>query len=216
MTRGAPQRKSLAEQAYERLERGLVTLELAPGATLQEKDLAELTGLGRTPVREAVQRLAAQGLLRVMPRKGLMVAPVLRSEMFQIVEVRRVLERLMVVKAAERASADQRQALRALAVHLQGASGDLDAFFRIDHRLDELLEAACGNRHLVGSLSPMHAHCRRLWYMNRDRLDLEAAVGMHASLAAAVAEGDGAGAVRALNGIIGVLEGLIAELDNLS
>jgi DNA-binding GntR family transcriptional regulator len=210
------ERSSLAEQAYNRLENQLVTLELAPGSALLEKDLAERTGLGRTPVREAVQRLAAQGLLQVLPRKGLVVAPVLRSDLAQIVEVRRVLERLMVVKAAERASADQRQALKALAAHLDNIAGDLDAFFRIDRRLDEILATACGNQHLVGSLAPMHSHCRRLWYMNRGRLDLETAVGMHARLAEAVAEGDGAGAVRALNGIIGVLEDLISELDSLS
>jgi len=214
-TKKAPKR-SLAEEAQVQLERLLVTLQLEPGAVVQERTLAETTGLGRTPVREAIQRLAGEGLLKVMPRKGLLVTPVLRSELAQIVEVRRVLERLLVVKAAERASLDQRQALQALAVHLDGVAGDLDAFLRLDRRLDELLAAACGNSHLVRTLAPMHAHCRRLWYLNRHRLDLGAATEMHAALARAVAAGDGAGAARALNGIIAVLEALVAELDSLS
>lgn len=208
--------RSLADQAFERLEARLVRLDLEPGQAVQEKALAELVGLGRTPVREAVQRLAAGGLLRVLPRKGLVVTPVLRSELAQVVELRRVLERLLVVKAAERASADQRQALRALAAHLGRVDADLGAFFRIDRRLDQLLAAACGNRYLVDALGPLHSHCRRLWYAHRERLDLAGATAQHASLALAVADGDGAGAVRALNGIIAVVEGLIAGLDSLS
>lgn len=212
----ATARTSLADQAFERLEHLLVTLALSPGSMVQEKALAEQVALGRTPVREAVQRLADQGLLQVMPRKGLLVAPVRRSDLAQIVEVRRVLERLMVVKAVERASPDQRQALRALAVHLDHLGDDLDAFFRIDRRLDELLASACGNRHLAGALAPLHCHSRRLWYMNRENLDLEAAIRAHAVMSRAIAEGDGAGAIRALNGIIAVLEQLIAKLDQLS
>ena len=99
--RGQP--GSLAEQAYRLLEAKLVTLELAPGALVAEKDLVDRVGIGRTPVREAIQRLSAEGLLQVLPRKGLVVTPLLRSDLLQIIEVRRVLERLMVVKAAERA-----------------------------------------------------------------------------------------------------------------
>lgn len=207
--------RSQAEQAFERLESLLVTLALPPGAPVLEKELVERVGLGRTPVREAVQRLAAQGLIQVLPRRGMFVAPVLRSELSQVVEVRRVLERLMVVKAAERASPDQRQALRALAVHLEHLGEDLEAFFRIDHRLDQLLVSACGNRHLANALAPLHSHCRRLWYLNRERLRLGDAVRFHASLARAVAEGDSAGAARSLNGIISVLEDGVAALDTL-
>lgn len=208
--------RSLAEQAYLRLEEQLVTLALAPGAALQEKLLADALGLGRTPVREAIQRLAGEGLLRIMPRKGVLVSPVLRSELSQIVEVRRVLERLLVVKAAERATPDQRKALQALSSHLGAVADDLAAFFRLDRRLDELLASACGNVYLVRTLAPMHAHCRRLWYMHRERLDLNAAAGLHATLARNVAEGDGAGAARALNGIIAVVEQLVLTLDSLA
>lgn len=210
------QRPSLAQEAYAVLEEMLVTLKLPPGAPVQEKELAAVAGIGRTPVREAVQKLASEGLLQVIPRKGLIVTPVLRSDLAQIVEARRVLERLMVVKAGERATPDQRQALDALAGHLEQVSGDLEGFFRLDHRLDELLEAACSNRHLVRALAPMHSHCRRLWYLNREQLDLESAARMHAGLARAVSCGDGAGAVRALNGIIAVLEQLVSGLDSIS
>jgi DNA-binding GntR family transcriptional regulator len=207
---------SLAEQAYRLLEEQLVTLKLAPGELIAEKDLMDKAGIGRTPVREAIQKLSAEGLLQVLPRKGLMVTPLRRSDLTRIIEARRVLERLMVVKAAERASPDQRQALRILAMHLEAADNDLEVFFRLDQRLDELLEAACDNRFLVKALTAMHSQCRRLWYLHRKRLNLPLSAQLHGGLARAVADGDGAGAIRALDEIITILEGLVNGLDVLS
>ena len=207
---------SMAEQAYRLLEEQLVTLKIPPGELVAERDLMERAGIGRTPVREAIQRLSSEGLLQVLPRKGLMVTPLRRSDLLQIVEARRVLERLMVVKAAERATPDQRQALRILATHMNTAGDDLEGFFRFDQRLDELLEAACHNRYLVNALVAMHSQCRRLWYMHRHRLDLLLSARLHSGLALAVADGDGAGAIRALDEIISILEKLVNGLDVLS
>jgi DNA-binding GntR family transcriptional regulator len=204
---------SQAEQAFNVLETDLVTLELAPGEALREQQLVERVGFGRTPVREAVQRLSNLGLLRVLPRKGLVVTPVKRDELARIVEVRRVLERLLVVKAAERATHDQRRALRGLAVHLDGLSKDLARFMRLDRHLDQLLLTACVNDYLEKALAPLHAHCRRLWYMNLPHVDLSSAATFHAALARSVADGDGAGAIRALNGIMNILETLVDDLD---
>jgi DNA-binding GntR family transcriptional regulator len=145
-----------------------------------------------------------------------MVTPLRRSDLTRIIEARRVLERLMVVKAAERASPDQRQALRILAMHLEAADNDLEVFFRLDQRLDELLEVACDNRFLVKALTAMHSQCRRLWYLHRKRLNLPLSAQLHGGLARAVADGDGAGAIRALDEIITILEGLVNGLDVLS
>jgi DNA-binding GntR family transcriptional regulator len=218
-TMGEPERvpvRSLAERAYLDLEEMLVTLQFKPGQLLQEKDLAEAVGIGRTPVREAVQKLSSCGLLRILPRKGLMVAPALRSELSQIIEARRVLERLLVVKACERADADQRAALDLLATHIEQSNEDLSSFLRLDRRLDELLESACGNQYLVQALSPMHSHCRRLWYLNHQSLDLSDSASLHAGLARSVAQSDGSGAIRSLNGIISVLEEQVGSLDAIS
>ena len=207
---------SMAETAYRLLEEQLVTLKFPPGEMIAEKDLIDKAGIGRTPVREAIQKLSAEGMLQVLPRKGLMVTPLRRSDLLQIVEARRVLERLMVVKAAERATPDQRQALRVLAAHMDTAGNDLEGFFRLDHRLDELLEAACNNRYLVNALAAMHSQCRRLWYLYRHRLNLPLSAQLHGGLARAVADGDGAGAIRALDEIIAILENLVNGLDVLS
>jgi len=208
--------ETLADQAYRFLEEELVTLKLAPGELIVERDLVDRSRIGRTPVREAIQKLSAEGILQVLPRKGLMVSPLRRSDLLQIVEARRVLERLMVVKAAERATADQRQALKILAAHLDAASSDLEVFFRLDRRLDELLEASCSNTYLVKALAAMHSQCRRLWYLHRKNLNLSRSAQLHAGLARAVADADGAGAIRALDEIITILEKLVNGLDVLS
>ena len=207
---------SLAEQAYRVLEEQLVTLKLAPGELVSEKDLMDMAGIGRTPVREAIQRLSVEGLLQVLPRKGLMVTPLRRSDLSQIIEARRVLERLLVVKAAERATHDQRAALEILASHIEAADKDLEVFFRLDQHLNELLESACRNRFLVNALTAMHSQCRRLWYLHRGRMNLPRSAQLHGGLARAVAGGDGAGAIRALDEIIAILEALVDGLDVLS
>ena len=207
---------SLAEQAYRVLEEQLVTLRLAPGELVSEKDLMDKAAIGRTPVREAIQRLSAEGLLQILPRKGLMVTPLRRSDLVRIFEARRVLERLMAVKAAERATPEQRLALKFLSNNLLAAANDLELFFQLDQQLNELLESACDNRFLVNALTVMHSQCRRLWYMHRKSLDLPLSARLHSGLALAVANADAAGAIRALDEIISILEGLVHELDVLS
>jgi DNA-binding GntR family transcriptional regulator len=103
-----------------------------------------------------------------------------------------------------------------LAAHLDTAGDDLDVFFRLDQRLDELLEAACNNRYLVQALTAMHSQCRRLWYLHRNDLNLPRSAQLHGGLARAVANQNGAGAIRALDEIITILETLVNGLDVLS
>jgi DNA-binding GntR family transcriptional regulator len=186
----------------------LVTLALKPGEAVREKHLADAVGLGRTPVREAVQRLAGMGLLRVMPRKGLQVAQVQHDELQQVIEARRVLERLLVVKACERADAAQRIAFERLSAQLQPAPArlQLDEFYRLDEQLNQLLGEAVNNPYLLDALAPLQVHCRRFWSLRFKPQHLPGASARHAALAAAVADADSAGAVRAVNGIIGDLE----------
>jgi len=212
----SPDDDSLAAQAYRLLEEMLVTLRIAPGELLAEKDLVDRAGIGRTPVREAIQRLSSEGMLTVLPRKGLMVTPLRRSDLAQIVEARRVMERLLVVKAAERATDDQRRALRDLASQIEAADHDLAAYFQLDRQLNELLEAASQNRYLVKALAAMQSQCRRLWYLHRERLNLPRAAMLHGGLARAVAERDVTGAIRALDEIIATLEDLVNGLDVLN
>lgn len=207
---------SLADKAYQLLLEHIVTLRLGPGRLVVERDLVELAGIGRTPVREAIQRLAAVGLLQVLPRKGLMVTLLSRSGLVMMLEARKVLERLMVVKAAERATPDQQQALQTLATHIEAHGDNLQGFLRLNAQLDELLGLASKNSYLVGALAPVHAQCDRLWYMFRDEVDPSRVTYLHAAVASTVAAGYSAGAIRANDEIIATLENLVNRLDVMS
>jgi DNA-binding transcriptional regulator YhcF (GntR family) len=99
---GLPQ--TLADQAHRELEEEITTLRIPPRAILSEAQLSERFGIGRTPVREALQRLAREGLVVIMPRRGLVVSEIDVAAQLRLLEVRRELERLMVRGAARRAS----------------------------------------------------------------------------------------------------------------
>ncbi|MEJ8568134.1 GntR family transcriptional regulator [Elongatibacter sediminis] len=207
---------SLASQAYTRIEEQLVTLQLAPGALVSEGELIELTGIGRTPVREAIQRLASQELFQVIPRKGLLVAPVSQSAMLDILETRKPLERLIVHRAALSARDEQRSALSSLARDMATAHERFDRFLRLDHDLDKLLDACAENPFASSALEPLRTHSRRFWYFHRERVQLSDAIAAHAQLARLVARRDFNGAQRASDATIAVLERLVGGIDRVS
>ncbi|MDD9728009.1 GntR family transcriptional regulator, partial [Roseovarius sp. SK2] len=84
---------TLTDRAYEMIETRIVALDLEPGQVLSESQLVEELGIGRTPVREALQRLAAEGLVVVMPRRGVMVSEINIAKQLQLLELRREVER---------------------------------------------------------------------------------------------------------------------------
>src|SRR6218665_2490644 len=92
---------SQAHTAYLALEGLIVTMKLKPGALVTEKQLIELAGHGRTPVREAIQKLAWQGLMEVRPRVGLQVAAIRPEDHRHVMETRRRLEPLAAEQVAE-------------------------------------------------------------------------------------------------------------------
>ena len=202
---------SLAEQAYEILESRLVTLELAPGSVVSEGLLIEMAGLGRTPVREAMQRLAHQDLIRVLPRKGLMIAPIDRSDMLHVLQVRKRLERLIVRLAALNARDEQRSALSAIARTLAISHDSFEDFLGLDRELDTLLDDCAGNPFATAAVAPLRTHCRRFWYYNRHRLHLSDAITAHSSMIRLIARRDYRGAQKACDGVIAVLQRLVTS-----
>ncbi|MEE3092729.1 MAG: GntR family transcriptional regulator, partial [Pseudomonadota bacterium] len=97
---GCETNRSLSDQAYEGLEEMIVTLHLEPGAVLSEAELSEQLGIGRTPIREALQRLAREGLVLILPRKGILVSEINPGKQLLLLEVRRELERLLARSGA--------------------------------------------------------------------------------------------------------------------
>ena len=207
---------SLAEQAYSLLEEKLVTLELPPGSMISEGNLIDLTGLGRTPVREALQRLAQQDFFRVLPRKGLMVTPVLRHNMQHILEARRPLENLIVYRAALNARDEQRSSLSAIARDLTISYDRFEEFIRLDYALNHLLDTCSANPYATLAASPLRSHCRRFWYFYRDRMQLSDTISALSKMTRLVARRDFKGAQKASDSIIAVLERMVANIDRLA
>jgi DNA-binding GntR family transcriptional regulator len=206
---------SLAEQAYRVLEEKLVSLELPPGAEVSEGRLIELTGYGRTPVREAIQRLAQQELLLVMPRKGLVVRPVSRASMLHILETRKPLERVIVYRASLNARDAQRGDLSSIARDLTISHDSFDDFLQLDHALYDLLDRCAGNPWASSAIRPLRSHCRRFWYYHRFRMQLSDAISANSKMARLVARREYNGAQKASDGVIAVMERLVASVDRL-
>ena len=113
---------SLSDLAYRRLEEAIVTLSLRPGAVLTEAQMIELVGIGRTPVREALIRLAQQGLVEILPRKGVVVTAIDAIDVMAALDAREVLERLIAVEAARRAGPGECSAILAKARAMREAA----------------------------------------------------------------------------------------------
>src|SRR5690554_2493165 len=134
-----PASKSRAtEVAYNAIETLIATLKLEPGQQIVENDLIQMTGLGRTPIREALMRLVAGGLIEQEPRRGLRVSDIRIAEHLILIDTRRVLEQLIAVGSAKRASPEQREAILTCAQEMVTAAkaGDLDGYMLADQALD--------------------------------------------------------------------------------
>ena len=184
--------ETLTERAYRVLEEEIVTLALPPGEVVSEALLSDRLRIGRTPIREALQRLARERLVRILPRRGIVVAAVDVREQLRLLEVRREIERLMARAAARRADPGQRERLRALADDMDraAADGDETAFLRLDRELNLLVIEATRNEFAAAAMTLMHGLSRRFWFIHwRQSADLPEAARAHAALARAIADG---------------------------
>lgn len=200
---------SLAHRAYRLLEEKLVTLALPPGSMVSEGELIEMTGFGRTPVREAIQRLAHQEFFDIVPRRGLLVTPVTHSNMLHILEARRPLERLIIYRASLNAKDAQRGDLAAISRALTTTHERFEAFLKQVHLLDELLNTCAGNPFATAAVSPLRGHCRRLLFFHRQGLQLTDSISANAKMARLVARREYRGAQKASDGRIAVLERMV-------
>jgi DNA-binding GntR family transcriptional regulator len=181
---------SLSEQAYETIEALIVKLELPPGSAFTENELSQKLGIGRTPIREALQRLAAHRLVVSLPRRGIVVTEINIAEHLVILETRCVLDKLIAARAARRANFDQRHELKNYLSAIKDAArkDDLEEFMRLDHESDLILEAASHNSFAVRACAPLHTHCRRFWYKYHEKGDLKKSAELHADVLTAVSE----------------------------
>jgi len=205
---GTAERQSLADRAYQQLESMIVTLQLQPGSIVTEGELGTLLGIGRTPLREAIQRLAAQRLVSTLPRRGLTISEINLADHLGVLETRKALDRLIASGAARRAMPDQRERLKEFA-HLMehaAATENLTEFMRLDRDLDLLMADASHNAAASHALGPLHTHCRRFWYWYRHQGDLPKAAELHEALILAVVEGNEEAAAAASDELLAYLE----------
>lgn len=191
---------SLTDLAYLHLEEMIVTLKLAPGQVVSEGELSIATGIGRTPIREALQRLAREKLVNILPRRGIVVSAIDVKSQLRLLEVRRELERLIARSAARRATPEEREAFRSLARQFEKSARTDDdvAFMRADREFNELCSAAAHNEFAAGAMSLMHSLSRRFWYIHyKQAADMPATAKLHADIARAIAEGDEEKAAKA-------------------
>jgi len=182
----------LADQAYVALRELIVSLELPPGALVKEPELVDRLGIGRTPVREALRRLARERLIEVYPRRGMVVTTVDVRDLARLCEVRLALEPEAARLAAERATQDDLDTLSQLLAELGGRRRRDDrALIDLDRRIHGAVYRASHNDFLAETLEQYYMHALRIWMLGLERTGLSAAVHEHAELLAAVIRGHG-------------------------
>src|SRR4051812_949632 len=184
---------NLADQAYRKLESMIVFRELAPGSLVSEAMLMDRTGFGRTPVREAVQRLARDQMVDIHPRRGIFIAGMSLESQLQQLEVRRGLEQVAVRLAAQRATPQQRQQMLALCDELSEFKGDdIAAFGPLLARSHRLVTEAARNDYLLIAMAPVQGLSRRFWFANLHDVEagLRAGADLHVAILTALGAAD--------------------------
>jgi len=186
----------LSERAYVALRDRIVDLRLPPGATLREDELMREMGIGRTPLREALKRLALEHLVEVRPRRGTSVTDVRADDIARFAEVRAQLEAHAARLAAERMDDEMREECEALAADLRATDrDDAIALMRVDERLHSLVWRAARNAYLESTLEGYFALSLRVRHVVLDRVAARPqAAEEHERLLAALLAGDGRGA----------------------
>jgi DNA-binding GntR family transcriptional regulator len=193
LARATAARPDLADQARARLEEMIVSLELAPGSIWSEGELSTAIGIGRTPVREALQRLEDDHLVRILPRHGAQITEINVVEQLLLLELRRELDRMIAIGAARRSSTEERSQLLAMAQQLEHVASEKDVFtyLRRHYELKTFLATCARNPFVARAVMPCYAMSRRFYYLHyRQVPDVEVAARHHANVIQAVAIGD--------------------------
>jgi DNA-binding GntR family transcriptional regulator len=200
-----------ADVAYDTIENMIVTLQLEPGSPIVEAELVEATGLGRTPLREALMRMSSNGLIVQLPRRGLIISDIDAAGHLNVIETRRVLERLIASSAARRATPQQRKDMVARA-QKTAKKDDLQSYMQADQALDHVVHAACRNPSAVAAVIPLIIQCRRFWYAYQHEGDIAGGAKSHMAMAEAISAGDPEAAARGADALMDYLEAFARKI----
>ncbi|WOC16449.1 GntR family transcriptional regulator [Pseudochrobactrum sp. MP213Fo] len=201
---------SLSDQAYRLLERQIVTLQLEPGSVINERALIELTGMGRTPVREAIQRLAWEGLMEVRPRSGIAITALNPKDFSKVLDAREGVEQVLCRDAARYSGTIEHEQLHAAAKIMKQAerAHDIPLFLDADKAFDEVLGKASGNAYATRLAAPLQTHSRRFWYQLRREHGLEEPSSTHTRMIEAIVSRDENAAIASSKALIAYLRTL--------
>ncbi len=186
-------RTLLADRAYAELRDLIVTLRLAPGAPIDEDTLGQHLRMGRTPVREAIKRLALENLVTVFPRRGTFASEINITDLAHISDVRIQLEGHAAQRAAERITEAQLQELDGLLEQLAHSRGsdDREALMALDARVHRFIYRCAGNPFMEETLGRYLNLSLRIWHLVIDRLPhLFDRVHEHDEMLRAIAAGE--------------------------
>lgn len=197
--------ESQSQTAYLALERKIIMLEIEPGAVLSEASIIGLSGVGRTPAREALQRLALEGLVEIRPRAGIRITEIRPDDFSNVLEVRRVLEPRLALLSTRFATGPQRRRVEECRDEMDRAleRRDLSAFLEADKAFDTAMGGACPNPYLAATLRPLQSHSRRFWFRFFADTGLEGAVAYHRAVMDGFIAGD---AEAAADGMLVLIE----------
>lgn len=190
---------SLSEAAYEQIKQKIVSLELAPGAVIDEVHLQAELMLGRTPIREALKRLSLEKLVNIVPRRGMFVTDIGVMDLHYLFEARVPLECLAARLAAQRGTAQHWVEMATVLDQLpsEGSLLDNETLVAIDRACHEIMYQATGNKFLQDTLVTMYTLSLRLWYYALAQIkDMRSAVVEHAAILNALEQGDADEAAR--------------------
>jgi DNA-binding GntR family transcriptional regulator len=199
----------LADRAYSELRDRIVTLKIAPGAPIDEDLLGRELDMGRTPVREAIKRLALENLVTVFPRRGTFASEINITDLAHVSDVRIQLEGHAAYRAAERITDGQRGELEVLLEELGRSRGsdDVEKLMALDAAVHRFIYRCAGNPYLEETLTRYLNLSLRIWHLVLDRLPhLFARVHEHDDVLRAVAAGDAERARTILTGHISTFE----------
>lgn len=199
---------SLVEMAYKELERQIVTAQLAPGDWITESEIGARLGISRTPVREAIQRLARAKLVEIEPRRGLRITTVNVFDQLSLLRFRRTIEHFITREVAKRASDEDRQVLIALADEMERAStaGSYAEHYRVDLEYKLLLLKCVRNDYAATAIEPLWAASRRFAWVTRHNRDIPKVGRLTAIMMRAIASGESRKTAAATTAFIDCLE----------
>ncbi len=189
---GVSSQISLAEHAYDEIRRMIIRLDLAPGDVVREADLEETLDMSRTPIREALQRLARDHFVTVIPRRGMFVSAIDIDELAMLYETRAIMEPYAARLATKRGTEADWAEMAEVLAETKLPDKRPTELLELDRQCHEIIWRASGNRFLTATLDMLYAQSDRLWHIYlADVADMGHAVDEHAAIHHALQSRDG-------------------------